>query len=64
MNLHPVFAQALRPWAPPGSSVHEDDEQARIAADLARNAAKNSGALLRAEVDRAHAREVAEGVHQ
>lgn len=38
-------------------------EPARVAADLARNAAKNSGALLREEVDRAHRAEVAAGVH-
>lgn len=40
------------------------DEPARIAADLQRNRDKNSGALLQREIDRAHAREVAEGVHE
>lgn len=72
MSLHPTMAQAM--WfAPPASSVHRHpseacgtytlNEPARIAADLKRNEDKNSGKLLRDEVDRAHAREVAEGVH-
>lgn len=40
------------------------NERERIAADLARNEAKNSGRLQRDEIDAAHRREVAEGVHQ
>ena len=40
------------------------NERERIAADLKRNEDKNSGKLLRDEIDRAHRREVAEGVHQ
>ncbi len=40
------------------------NERARIAADLKRNEDKNSGKLLRDEIDAAHRREVAEGVHQ
>jgi hypothetical protein len=59
------MAPFLAPFAPAGSSVHADALEAeRVAADLARNAAKNSGALLRDEVDRAHRAEVAAGVHQ
>lgn len=72
MSLHPTMAQAM--WfAPPSSSVHRHpaelcgtyaSEPARIAADLKRNEDKNSGKLLRDEIDAAHRREVAEGVHQ
>lgn len=64
MSLHPTLAQAM--WfAPAGSTVHLDAQEAeRVAADLARNEAKNSGALEREEVDRAHRAEVAAGVHQ
>ena len=40
------------------------NERARIAADLKRNEDKNSGKLQRDEIDAAHRREVAEGVHQ
>jgi hypothetical protein len=38
------------------------DEAARVAADIARNRAKNDGSLLAAEIHRAHWREVQEGV--
>lgn len=73
MSLHPTMAQAM--WfAPPSSSVHRHpsetsgtyalNERARIASDLQRNEAKNTGKLLRDEIDAAHRREVAEGVHQ
>lgn len=37
------------------------NERARIAADLKRNEAKNSGVLKRDEIEAAHRREVAEG---
>ena len=47
-----------------GSYTLRQREAQAIKADLARNAAKNSGALQREEADRAHRREVAEGVHQ
>lgn len=40
------------------------NERARIAADLKRNDAKNTGRLQREEVERAHADEVKAGVHQ
>jgi hypothetical protein len=62
-RLHPVMAQALAPFAPAGSSVHADALEAeRIAADLKRNAEKNSGALAQREIDRAHELEVKAGV--
>jgi hypothetical protein len=38
------------------------DEAARVAADIARNRAKNDGSLLAAEIRRAHVREINEGV--
>jgi hypothetical protein len=53
--MHPVFAQALAPWAPPQSEVHQVTEQQRIADDLAYNEMKNSGELLRSEIKRAAA---------
>lgn len=64
MNVRSTLAQAM--WfAPAGSTAHLDAQEAeRVAADLARNEAKNSGALEREEVDRAHRAEVAAGVHQ
>jgi len=73
MSVNPTMAQAM--WfAPPSSSVHRHpsekcgsytlNERARLAADLKRNEDKNSGKMLRDEIDRAHAREVAEGAHQ
>lgn len=73
MSVHPTMAPFLASIAPVGS-VHRHpaekcgtyalNERARIAADLQRNDAKNSGALKRDEIDAAHRREVAEGVHQ
>lgn len=73
MSVHPTMAPFLASIAPAGS-VHRHpaetcgsyslNEPARIAADLKRNDAKNSGALLREEVDRAHRAEVAAGVYQ
>lgn len=72
-SVHPTMAPFLASIAPLGS-VHRHpaesagtyrlDEPARIAADLKRNEDKNSGKLLRDEIDAAHRREVAEGVHQ
>jgi len=65
MSVHPTMAPFLAPFAPADSSVHADALEAeRIESDLKRNADKNSGALLRDEVDRAHQAEVAAGVHQ
>ena len=39
-------------------------EHSAVKADLARNATKNSGALLQSEIDRAHRADVAAGVYQ
>jgi hypothetical protein len=73
MSVHPTMAPFLASIAPLGS-VHRHpaescgtyslNERARIAADLKRNADKNSGALAQREIDRAHAEEVKAGVHQ
>lgn len=46
-NLHPVFAAALRPYAPAESTVHDD-----IAADRAANVNKSERAVQR-NADRA-----------
>lgn len=61
MNAHipSALAQALAPFAPPQSSVHED---AAIRADLAYNDLKNSGELRRREDARALADQVQWGV--
>lgn len=45
-----------------GGGTYSLNERTRIEADLKRNADKNSGKLQRDEIDRAHRREVAEGV--
>lgn len=73
MSVHPTMAPFLASIAP-ANSIHRHpaescgtyalNERARIASDLARNEAKNSGKLQRDEIDAAHRREVAEGVHQ
>jgi hypothetical protein len=42
--------------------VKQKEEAARVAADIARNKAKNDGSLLAAEIHRAHVREIQEGV--
>lgn len=55
---------ATWPRHPAESRGTYGSEPARIAADLKRNEDKNSGKLLRDEIDAAHRREVAEGVHQ
>lgn len=63
-GVHPTMAPFLASIAPAGS-VHADAQEAqRIEADLKRNEDKNSGKLLRDEIDAAHRREVAEGAHQ
>lgn len=54
-----ALAQALAPFAPAGSSVHED---AAIRADLRINDLKNSGELRRREDARALADQVQWGV--
>lgn len=61
MNAHipSALAQALAPFAPASSSVHED---AAIRADLAYNDLKNSGELRRREDARALADQVQWGV--
>lgn len=65
MSVHPTMAPAGSVHRHPAESCGTyGSERARIAADLARNEAKNSGALKRDEVERAHRREVVEGVHQ
>lgn len=56
--LHPIFAQALAPFAPPSSNVHE---QARQADDLAYNRLKTSGQLRQQEDWRALERQIREG---
>lgn len=70
MSVHPTIAPFLASIAPAGS-VHRHpaescgaygSEPQRIAADLKRNEDKNSGKLLRDEIEAAHRREVAEGV--
>lgn len=49
-RIHPAMAQALAPWAPASSSVHEDArEAAAVRADLRINELKNSGELRRRE---------------
>lgn len=55
-TLPPCLAAALAPFAPTQSVVHQivrDDEASRIAQDLAYEAAKQSGALDRANERRA-----------
>lgn len=49
-----ALAQALSPWAPASSSVHEDArEAAAVRADLRINELKNSGELRQREDARA-----------
>jgi hypothetical protein len=55
--MDPIFAVLLAPWAPPDSEVQ------RIAADLRLQAMKDSGEMLRREIDRAHLIELNEGLH-
>lgn len=63
-NVHPLMQQALAPWAPHNSEVHQIAEEQRIAADLAYDRMKNSGELLRREIDRAHMAEIQVGAHE
>ncbi len=70
-HIHPALAQALAPFAPPQSSVHDDlrehfnaqqidelVEAAAVRADLRINALKNSGELRRREDARALADQI------
>lgn len=58
-----ALAQALAPWAPASSSVHEDArEAAAVRADLRINELKNSGELRQREDARALADQIAWGV--
>ena len=53
-HIHPALAQALAPFAPASSSVHEDArEAAAVRADLRINELKNSGELRQREDARA-----------
>ena len=62
-RIHPALAQALAPFAPPSSSVHEDArEAAAVRADLRINELKNSGELRQREDARALAEQVQWGV--
>ena len=63
-EVNPRPAWAKWPAHPAEKCGTYASEPERVAADLARNEAKNSGALEREEVDRAHRAEVAAGVHQ
>lgn len=64
MSISPTIAQALAPFAPPDSDIHrqaqeaEAAERAAIAADLAYQALKDSGAIWREEIRRAAALEL------
>jgi hypothetical protein len=55
--MEPILAMALAPFAPPDSEVQ------RIAADMRLQAMKDSGEMLRREIDRAHLIELNEGLH-
>lgn len=46
------FAPLLATFAPPSSEVHRITEVQRIAADIEYNRRKNSGELLRRDIDR------------
>lgn len=57
-----ALAQALAPFAPASSSVHEDArEAAAVRADLAYNELKNSGELHRRSDARALAEQIERG---
>ena len=65
MNAHipAALAQALAPWAPASSSVHEDArEAAAVRADLRINELKNTGELRRREDARALDAQIQAGV--
>jgi len=57
-------SQCGQPQGPGDAGFSACSEHRAVQADLARNAAKNSGALLQGEIDRAHRADVAAGVHQ
>lgn len=64
-DIPPAIARSIAWFAPAGSAVRKqvmDDEAAYIRADLAYNEAKNSGVLLRGEIERAQAEERKWGV--
>lgn len=59
MSLPPAIAQALAPFAPPASTIHQDAQEAQaIRADLAYNDLKNIGELRRREDERALAEQI------
>ena len=58
-RLPAALAQALAPFAPASSSVHEDArEAAAVCADLRINDLKNTGELRRREDERALAEQI------
>ena len=62
-GLPQCIAQAIAPFAPAGSSVHADAEEAAcVRADLDHNELKNSGELWRMEAERALAEQIKWGV--
>ena len=63
MSIPAALAQALAPWAPASSSVHEDArEAAAVRADLRINELKNTGELRRREDARALDAQIQAGV--
>lgn len=59
MSLPAAIAQALAPFAPPASTIHQDAQEAQaIRADLAYNDLKNTGELRRREDERALADQI------
>ena len=63
MSIPAALAQALAPWAPASSSVHEDArEAAAVRADLRINELKNTGELHRREDARALDAQIQAGV--
>jgi hypothetical protein len=59
MSLPPILAQALAPWAPASSTVHQDAQESQaVRADLAYNNLKNTGELRRREDARALADQI------
>lgn len=57
------FAPLLRPATPEHPLRVVTMEEQRIAADLAYNRLKNSGEMLRRDIDRAHHQEINSGEH-
>lgn len=54
--LHPIFAQALAPFAPPQSTVHDE----ALRQDMAYHQLKTSGQLRQQEDQRALERQIRE----